>query len=306
MRLSKHHGLGNDFLVLLDAAGTAGVTPALARALCHRRRGIGADGLLWATAGTGGTDVTMQLRNADGSGAEMSGNGIACLAQAVVLAGWAPLERVVVGTDAGIRVVAGGPGPGPRSHRMRVDMGAAVIGAPRPDCVDGDIRAALEVHMGNPHLVLLGAGPGAGADLAERGRMIDERAPGGINVEVVTAGPGPGELAMAVYERGVGITAACGTGACAAASAASAWGLTGPAVTVHSAGGSSSVTLGAVVQLGTIAVHVADVEVGDDPAGDFERGDLDRAGDLVGDLGPGDLGPARLGPTEPGVDSRWP
>ena len=83
MQLSKHHGLGNDFLVLLDPEGTAPIEPAQARALCDRRTGVGADGLLWAGPGTDGADVTMVLLNADGSRAEMSGNGIRCLAQEV-------------------------------------------------------------------------------------------------------------------------------------------------------------------------------------------------------------------------------
>ena len=87
MRLTKHHGLGNDFLVLLDLGGTHPVGPSDAVALCDRRTGIGADGLLRASAGTDGADVTMELFNADGSIAEMSGNGIRCLAQAVFQAG---------------------------------------------------------------------------------------------------------------------------------------------------------------------------------------------------------------------------
>lgn len=273
MRLTKHHGLGNDFLVLLDAPGAELVTAELARSVCDRRHGVGADGLLWATAGADGADATMQLFNADGSRAEMSGNGIACLAQAVVLAGWAPLERVVVRTDAGIRVVAGAAGADARSHRMRVDMGAASVGDPRPEWLDDVISAALGVHMGNPHLVLRAAGTsacsGAKVQLAERGRIINEQVPGGVNVEVVTVGPGPDELTMEVYERGVGITEACGTGACAAAVAAAAWGLTGKRVTVHMAGGASEVALGSVVHLGTIAVHVADIDFhGGGAAGD--------------------------------------
>ena len=80
MRLTKHHGLGNDFLVLLDLDGVRPVSAADAVALCDRRHGIGADGLIRATAGTDGADVTMRLLNADGSAAEMSGNGIRCLA----------------------------------------------------------------------------------------------------------------------------------------------------------------------------------------------------------------------------------
>ncbi|MBA2624327.1 MAG: diaminopimelate epimerase, partial [Acidimicrobiia bacterium] len=79
VRLTKHHGLGNDFLVLLDPGRETELTADLARALCDRRRGVGADGFIRVTPGTEGADVTMELRNADGGSAEMSGNGIRCL-----------------------------------------------------------------------------------------------------------------------------------------------------------------------------------------------------------------------------------
>ena len=102
MQLTKHHGLGNDFLVLIDLDAIESVTPALARAVCDRHRGIGADGLLHATAGRAEDgDVTMTLYNADGGRAEMSGNGVSCLAQAVVRAGVTSGPTVVVHTDAG-------------------------------------------------------------------------------------------------------------------------------------------------------------------------------------------------------------
>src|SRR4051812_42870922 len=105
MRLTKHHGLGNDFLVLLDLAGHQSVAAADAVALCDRRTGIGADGLIRVSAGTAGADVTMVLLNADGSEAEMSGNGIRCLAQAVFQAQLAPGPVLRVATAAGLRTV---------------------------------------------------------------------------------------------------------------------------------------------------------------------------------------------------------
>src|SRR5215831_9955552 len=101
MRLSKHHGLGNDFLVLVELDDREPLTAETVRALCDRHRGVGADGVLRATRGRGVADVTMQLFNADGHRAEMSGNGIGCLTQAVVRAGIAGPDRVVVATDAG-------------------------------------------------------------------------------------------------------------------------------------------------------------------------------------------------------------
>ena len=110
LTLSKHHGLGNDFLVLLDLADRTPIDAELARAVCDRRRGVGADGLIRATdCGDGGPAgdepvalLSFELRNADGSEAEMSGNGMRCLAQAALDAGAVPAGRpFVVVTPAG-------------------------------------------------------------------------------------------------------------------------------------------------------------------------------------------------------------
>src|SRR4051794_40967058 len=132
MQLTKHHGLGNDFLVLLDRDGSHAVSGATARALCDRHRGIGADGLLRVTHGSTSagdrTDVTMQLFNADGGRAEMSGNGISCVAQAVSLAGIVSGPVVTVATDAGKRTVRIEPTDEPTVHRATVDMGVAKVG----------------------------------------------------------------------------------------------------------------------------------------------------------------------------------
>src|SRR5215831_3137041 len=128
MRLTKHHGLGNDFLVLLDLDGTRPVTGATALALCDRHRGVGADGLVRVTArsgvGNGVANVTMQLFNADGGRADMSGNGISCLAQAVVLADPSIGAMVTVTTDAGRRTVRIEATGRSHVHNATVDMGA--------------------------------------------------------------------------------------------------------------------------------------------------------------------------------------
>ena len=84
LRLTKHHGAGNDFLVLIDMADATPLTPAVVRALCDRRFGVGADGVIRVLDGRGRADLAMELTNADGGGAEMSGNGVRCLAQAAV------------------------------------------------------------------------------------------------------------------------------------------------------------------------------------------------------------------------------
>jgi diaminopimelate epimerase len=260
MRLTKHHGLGNDFLVLLDPDGITPVPPEAARAACDRRRGLGADGLLRVTAGSGGADVTMALLNADGSRAEMSGNGIRCLAQAVFQAGLAEPPVLRVMTDAGLRTVEVTGRPAPRTHTMRVDMGRATIGDEQPEWVVDDVVRAVTVDLGNPHLVLHVADPDGGPDIAKLAEAVNRSVPGGINVELITVGPGDGELTMRVYERGVGVTEACGTGACAAAVAAHAWELAGEQVVVQMPGGPATVTVADPVLLEGPTTSVAILE----------------------------------------------
>ena len=260
MRLTKHHGLGNDFLVLLDPNGDTPVDVATVRAACDRHRGVGADGFIRVTRGGDGSDVSMELHNADGGRAEMSGNGIGCLAQAVALAGWVTGGRLTVATDAGRRTVEVQPGSRPRTHLTRTAMGPVRVGLDEPEWLDDDIIRAVHVDVGNPHLVLHAPDPDTKYDLAERGRHINEVVPGGVNVEVITVGPNDGELTMSVYERGVGLTQACGTGACAAAAAAHAWDLVGEQVRVLMPGGPTVVELGPDVRLTTPTVFVATVE----------------------------------------------
>jgi diaminopimelate epimerase len=259
--LSKHHALGNDFLVSFhpevdDLAGWA-------RALCDRRRGVGADGLLVGEATDDG-EARMLLFNADGSRAEMSGNGIRCFAQALA-------ERlgrygdVRVVTDAGERVVDVMPTEDPWTVRARVDMaevtplsppaGWDAIGA-HPD------RPVAHLSLGNPHCVV-GVDDVAAVDLAALGARFPA-----INLEVVEPGPERDAITMRVHERGVGITEACGTGACAAAWAARSWGLVDPGVAevvVHMDGGVASVAFPADrpgrVELTGPATRVATVEV---------------------------------------------
>jgi diaminopimelate epimerase len=265
MRLTKHQGLGNDFLVWLDLdSSAADLAPAdvadLARAACERRRGVGADGLLHVTAPDGaaaGADVVMALFNADGGRAEMSGNGIACLAQGALVAGVAGPGRVDVATDAGLRSVEVVAEEAARRHRMRVDMGPATIDDRVAGWADDGVLATLAVDVGNPHVVLRVEEPDK-FPIEEVGRRICEATPRGVNVEAVA--PVEGGLVIVVYERGVGVTEACGTGACAAAAAAFRWGLIGERVAVDMPGGSADVELGPTIRLTTTVVHVATVD----------------------------------------------
>ena len=266
MRLTKHHGLGNDFLVLLDLDSTHTVDGSTARTLCDRHRGVGADGLLHVTAGppSGGraADVTMRLFNADGGRAEMSGNGISCLAQAVVLANVSAGPVVTVSTDAGLRTVRIEPTDTGHVHLATVDMGAAKVGDDEPGRGRVDnVRRAVRVDIGNPHLVLEVGEPWSDDELVARGVRINALVPAGINVELVRPDAAPNELHMQVYERGVGLTEACGTGACAAAAAAHRWGLIGTTVRVHQPGGPADIVLGDTIEMTVPVVHIATIDV---------------------------------------------
>jgi len=237
IRLEKYHGLGNDFLVLLDLGDRCPVAADAVRALCDRHRGVGADGVIRVTPGP-----TMELYNADGSRAEMSGNGIRCLAMAMVDAGLSG-PKMVVHTDAGDKLVTVDD-----DGWASVDMGMAKID-PK------DVGVAF-VDMGNPHTVV------EVEDLAKVRIAKQATEWQGRNVEFVVVGPGTDLLSMRVWERGVGETLACGTGACAAAAAAFVWGKVGRHVTVKQPGGNATVHLeGDTIILSGPADHIATVEV---------------------------------------------
>lgn len=249
LTLTKHHGLGNDFLVALDAPADLDLR-LLARALCDRRRGIGADGLIVASAGGDGPGdgrVRMVLHNADGGRAETSGNGLRCLGQALVDAG-RPEGRIGVLTDAGEVVLHVGPERGAGRRDVRVGMGPVKV-------VRAEATVA-SVDAGNPHLVLQVDDP-ADVDLVKLGTEHAD-----VNVEVIRVDD-RSNVTMRVHERGAGVTQACGTGSCAVAAATLAWGLTDPRLVVHNPGGPLQVDATDLddVQLTGPAQRVARVEV---------------------------------------------
>lgn len=241
--LSKHQAVGNDFLVLVDEEQRFNVGPHHARAWCDRRRGIGADGLIVVTAGSDRADVTMTLFNADGSVAEISGNGIRCLGQAVAMdRGLGELD-LVVATGSGNRNLqlraSGTPGEVVASVEMgelRTIPSQDVDDVVARSVINGHLRS-LGVNVGNPHTVVFYE------DQAERDRVADCMSAGASNVELVLAGSSPEQIAMRVVERGVGETLACGSGACAAAFATRSWGITGDHVRVAMPGGEVTVDL---------------------------------------------------------------
>ena len=275
VQLTKHHGLANDFLVVLDEVNGRGLTVDgdLAIRLCDRRRGVGADGLIHGQAPPAGSDVdvVMHLFNADGSRAEMSGNGIRCLGQALTMAREVREAVLLVETDAGVRRLQVEGSADLRTSLVSVDMGPAGAGPLIPDEVsehlagfDPDLRRhrSATVDMGNPHLVVAVADP-SDIDLATEGPWLEKQFADGVNVEFI-APTGPESIDLRVWERGAGITEACGTGACAAVHAAHEWGLVGERVRVNMPGGSAEVQLGETITLIGPANHVATVELPDD------------------------------------------
>ncbi len=239
--LTKYHGLGNDFLVLLalDEAvrACAGDLAGLARRTCDRHRGFGADGLLVALPPSSGdgSAATMVLYNADGSRAEMSGNGIRCFVHGLIDGGVVSPGTVIVATDVGPRIVEVEAPSVAGEAWMRVDVGTAkvVVG---PD-IEGSPSALVDV--GNPHVVVEFI---ALPDIAVFGPRVEAGfLPVGINVEAVRV-DGDG-MQMAVWERGVGVTQACGTGAVASAAAARSWGRVGDRVVVSQPGGDATVEM---------------------------------------------------------------
>jgi diaminopimelate epimerase len=202
----------------------------------------------------------MVLYNRDGSRAEMSGNGIRCLAQAWARAHPESGPELLIATDAGIRTVAVVATVDPTTVMAHVDMGKALPGPDLGQLVL-DASRSVTVDVGNPHLVLL-VDDVVPVDVDADGPFIELGIEGGINVEWISVDPeGADRLDLRVWERGAGHTLACGTGACAAAHAAHTWGLVGEQVTVSMEGGPVDVHLGDTVTLIGPATHVADIEV---------------------------------------------
>ncbi|MHB1986839.1 MAG: diaminopimelate epimerase [Acidimicrobiales bacterium] len=246
--LLKYHGLGNDFLIALDASDFPQPLEALeidketVTRLCDRRRGIGADGLIVARAPVAGGSVSMELRNADGGRAETSGNGLRCLALALVDSGSVASAAVLIETDAGSVMARVGPRGTDGCAEVELSMGVASVGpSVRPAPLLGEAFVARTVDIGNPHLVLLGPSLG-GVEIDDIGSRLEGARAGGQNVEIV-APDGRGGLDLVVWERGVGRTEACGSGSCAAAAAARACGLVADRVTVRNPGGVLTVEL---------------------------------------------------------------
>lgn len=233
MDFAKGHGTQNDFVVLADVDGHLDLTIERVTALCDRQRGLGADGVLRVVragalgeqlaAGISDGDWFMDYRNADGSVAEMCGNGVRVFAHFLHAAGLEDRQEFVVGSRAGPRPVVVHSSEGAYGD-VTVDMGPArVFGAGQAD-IDGHTFDGLAIDLGNPHLACVTDAAVDLLDLSEQPTFEVSLFPHGVNVELVTplhtAHDGVSTVRMRVHERGVGETRSCGTGTVAAALAA--------------------------------------------------------------------------------------
>jgi diaminopimelate epimerase len=243
IRVVKGHGTQNDFVLLPDPDARLTLTAELVSALCDRRAGLGGDGVIRVARSaavpdgveqSGQAEWFMDYRNADGSVAEMCGNGIRVMVAFLLREGLVSLadgEVLPVGSRAGVRRVrrdgdllavdlgrwrVSGETSGAGGHDVTVRLAGEAVALP-----------GLGVDVGNPHVVVAVPDAGRLADLdLTVPPVIEPEPPHGANVEIVvpeSAADGVGRLAMRVHERGVGETRSCGTGAAAAALATRAW-----------------------------------------------------------------------------------
>ena len=287
MRFAKYHGLGNDFLVV-DLRAASAAEAAIAQdpqhvvALCDRQFGVGGDGVL-AVLPSASADARMRVLNSDGSEAEMCGNGIRCVAKELFDRGGLGKPELAIETGAGVLVCAIEAGAGGAARSVTVSMGAPrllrgeipMAGPAGERCIEQPLELAGEpvraltcVSMGNPHAVtFVGSRDEAWRLARSIGPAIEHHGwfPNRTNAELAHA-TSPRELELVVWERGCGITLACGTGACATTVAAILTGKTneGLPVRVNLPGGTLEITvlpdLSNVLMKGP-AAHVFDGEL---------------------------------------------
>jgi diaminopimelate epimerase len=223
MRFAKGHGTGNDFVILPDPDGLLDLPAELVARLCDRHTGLGGDGVLrvvtTCAAGVAGGQAAewfMDYRNADGSVAEMCGNGVRVFARYLLDEGLAEGPELAVATRAGLRLVRA-----EADGQLTVDMGGANVTGEGSVMLGGQLVTGLAISVGNPHLACVVGEPVANIDLSAP-RLPSAHAPApAVNVEVLRV-TGEHEIEMRVHERGSGVTLSCGTGAVAAAVAAAA------------------------------------------------------------------------------------
>ncbi|TMS00087.1 diaminopimelate epimerase [Nonomuraea basaltis] len=223
MRFLKGHGTENDFVILPDPDGELDVSASLVAKVCDRRAGIGADGVLHVVRTKQCHEVAeqasaaewfMDYRNANGSMAEMCGNGVRVFARYLIDAGLADPQEFSVATRGGLRRIRVEPG-----GDITVDMGKPVIHGESVTTVGVHEYTGLHVDMGNPHLACPIGDPVVQLDLTHQPGFDTGVFPGGVNIELFNP-VGMARVVMRVFERGSGETRSCGTGAVAVAVAA--------------------------------------------------------------------------------------
>jgi diaminopimelate epimerase len=249
LQFTKMHGLGNDFILIPDGVPHLATAADLAIRLCDRRRGIGADGLVFLTP-TSEANLAMRIFNPDGSEAEQCGNALRCVALYAYERLQIRRERLLVATASGVKIAEIQLVDG-HAVAVRVAMGRPTLEAaaipiaaqtnPVPTCRLELAGRSFEIHavgIGVPHAVIF-VDDLAGVPLEAWGSLIEQHAlfPRKTNVEFVRRRHAD-ELEMRVWERGVGVTLACGSGACATLVAAVRSGRSNRRAAVHMPGGS--------------------------------------------------------------------
>ena len=216
MHFTKMQGLGNDYLYVYGEVPDN--IAELSRKLSDRHFGPGSDGMIYISPSVC-ADFKMRIFNADGSEAMMCGNGIRCVGKYVYDKGYTDQTELTVETLSGIKMLKMQT-EGGKVIKVTVGMGPAAVGEELTLRADGQTVTGTKVSVGNPHFVIF-VDDMEKAPLTELGPKIEkhELFPGGVNVEFVQV-LGPDRIRMRVWERGSGVTMACGTGACASAAAA--------------------------------------------------------------------------------------
>ena len=232
---TKASACGNDFLII-DSANLPPDVEAFSRRICDRHQGIGADGVEWLFPAQD-ADIRARLFNADGSEAEISGNGTRCVA--AYLCAQRAREKIMIRTGAGLKTCTLTSRSGPQ-FEFEIAMGEPQVGDEFPIKLAFREVSGIPVSMGNPHYVLFVSefGPGWQAEAAEIGRHHDFKH--GINVELVIVND-KSNVEARFFERGVGETQSSGTGSCASAAAAIATKRASSPVRVHTPGGVQTV-----------------------------------------------------------------
>ena len=240
MQFVKVHGAGNDFVLLPDLDDTLELHPAFVQRVCDRHLGVGGDGIIRLAPARAGVNahVFMDYWNADGSVAEMCGNGVRCVAKYVIDRAIITSDVVRVDTRAGVKPVEVTVDENGRFISGRVDMGPPVVGkVDWPMEISGETVCMTTLSMGNPHAVTV-VDDLDDADLESLGRALQDHPdfPEGTNVEMITV-VDRDRVRGRIWERGVGETMASGTGASAMAAAAHLLGLAARRTTVELPGG---------------------------------------------------------------------